>query len=260
MTDGGTAAAAAPEPPRQPRAAVAPELLAETTAPTDITTRDDVGRVIGRAMGHEPTRTKVETDDEVLSAVARELDVAPEHLALAVVEERQVEEGGLVTRIVGPSTVAAHRVVLVDDELVDRAEYWLERGHGLRVVAVDGDTIRAIRRTDRLGKLTASVKSAGGAGRLGRFRTTTVHRATVDERTAIGVEVELTEQRGKAVLGGTVEPAHGLSLTQPCRRARHHIGDHGGRQIGRIECSPLLSIVIVWSEIRLAVITEPPRR
>ncbi len=213
MTDGGAAAARPPEPPRRPEGmAEAAPAPSAPVAPIEVGTRDDVGRVIGRALEHEPANETVATDDEVLSAVARELDVAPEHLALAVVEERASDDTGLVARIVGPATVSAQRVVLVDDALVDRVEQWLERGHGLRVVAVDGEQIRAIRRTDKLGKITASVKAAGGSGRLGRFRTTTVHTATVDDRTALGVEVELIEQRGRAVLGGTVAGTAGLGV------------------------------------------------
>ena len=194
MTDGGTAAAAAPEPPRQPRDA-APDV--------------DVGRTIARALRHDEPATMAadSSADEVLVVVARELAVDPGALALAIVEERTHREpDGLVDRIVGAPVVVAHRQVAATgtdpDDLRKRAEQWLERGHGLRITTVDGERVEGVRRRDALGKLSTSVKAAGGVGRLGRYRRTVIVTSEVDGAAAVGVEVDLIEQRGKAVLGG----------------------------------------------------------
>lgn len=195
MTDGGTAAASAPEPPRQPLDTGAPDV--------------DVGRTIGRALRHdEPTAMAAEAPtDDVLVEVARELSVDPAALALAIVEERTHREPeGLVDRIVGAPVVVAHRQVAEagtdPDDLRDRAEQWLERGHGLRITKVEGERVEGVRRRDALGKLSTSVKAAGGVGRLGRYRRTAVVTSGVEDAAAVGVEVDLIEQRGKAVLGG----------------------------------------------------------
>lgn len=196
MSDADGSFATAPEPPSQPVA-----------APPTVEAAD-VGRTIGRALEHERPAVPVDTD-EVLTAVARELDVDPRHLALAVVEERTIGDGGWTTRLVGPATVAVHRNITgreidTTEALADDAEVWLERGHGLRVVAVDDGSIEAVRRTDTLGKISTSLRAAGGVGRLGRFRRTRVFTAVVDTSAAVAVEVDLIDQRGKSLLGGLV--------------------------------------------------------
>ncbi len=195
MSDGGTASAAAPEPPRRPIDVAAPEV--------------DVGRTIGRALRRDdPTAAVADAPSEdVLVEVARELSVEPGSLALAIVEERTHREArGLVDRVVGSPVVVAHRQVIErgpdPDALRDRAEQWLERGHGLRITKVEGERVEGVRRRDALGKLSTSVKAAGGVGRLGRYRRTAVVTSEVDDAAAVGIEVDLIEQRGKAVLGG----------------------------------------------------------
>jgi hypothetical protein len=130
-------------------------------------------RVLARAAELQGARAGAGdglSEDDVLAA-AGEAGLSPEHVRLAIAEERlraaagRAPEGGLATWAAGPGHVGAERVVDgTAASALDALGAWLEREECMRLARRVGEQAAWEPRRDVLGNLTRGLRGGGSRG------------------------------------------------------------------------------------------------
>lgn len=175
-------------------------------------------RVLARAAelqagGAEPAE---QMSEEQLIEVGKEVGIGPEHVRLALAEERTrvqlPEEKGVIGGMFGAPGITASRVVRgTPADLLARLDEWMQREEGLRPMRRFGDRMTWEARKDLLGSLQQGLNFGGRAYGLRSSNEVGATVVAIDaERCMVRLDASFEESRRNHVIGGAVAAGTGV--------------------------------------------------
>jgi hypothetical protein len=190
--------------------------------------RAAVERVLARAAELQVARAGGDAglSEADLLAAAGEAGISPEHVRLALAEERlraarggaaPAAERGLAARVAGPAHVGAERVVAGPvARALDALGGWLEREEGMRLARRSGAHAAWEPRRDVLGQLARGLRG-GGSQALRRVPLVSAVALPAgdgpsgEERVLLRVEADLSPARRQRLAAGAVVAGSGAA-------------------------------------------------
>lgn len=205
-----------PRPPLPVRSAPAPAPALDRAA---------MERVLARAAELQVARAGADdglSEDDLLAA-AREAGLAPDHVRLAIAEERlraarvtgatgRVPAGGLAAWAAGPGHVGAERVVAGSAAAaLDAFGAWLEREEGMRLARRVGEQAAWEPRRDVLGNLARGLRGGGSRALRRAALVSAVALPAGEGRVLVRVEADVTGARRQRLAAGVVAAGGGVA-------------------------------------------------
>ena len=173
---------------------------------------ETIDRIMRRAA--ELANQDTGVDAESLVAAAVEAGIPPDSIRLSVALDRlgPTPEARRLDRVVGVGVVVVERTIgLAADDLFERLDEWLTRGHHLRRIQREGLVGEWRKRADIAAKVQRRARSLGGGAGLGSARIIQAQVSPVDEDRAI-VRVEVDRTRGRKTSLGVAGGVSGSTV------------------------------------------------
>lgn len=177
-------------------------------------------RVLARAAELQVARAGVDDGlrEEDLLAAAREAGLSPDHVRLALAEERlraaagRAPEGGFAAWAAGPGHVGAERVVAgTTAAALDALGAWLEREECMRLARRVGEQAAWEPRRDVLGNLARGLRGGGSRALRRAALVSAVALPAGEGRVLVRVEADLTGARRQRLAAGAVAAGGGVA-------------------------------------------------
>jgi len=202
-------------PDSAPTAPLAPVAGASPTSPLD---RASFERVLARAAELQAGQSEPaeEMSEAQLIEVGREVGISPEHVRLALAEERtrvQVpEEQGVIGGLFGGQSITASRLVRgTAADLLARLDEWMQREEALRPKRRFTDRLTWEARRDLLGSLQQGFNLGGRAYGLTGSDEVGASVVPVDgTRCMVRLDASFAESRRRHVTGSSIIAATGV--------------------------------------------------
>jgi hypothetical protein len=177
-------------------------------------------RVLARAseLAAQSTDAPDGMTEAQLLEIGKEVGLSPSALKQALAEERTrvvlPEETGVEARVLGPAAVSSARAVPHPPEVVLAAlEEWMKTEYRMPAKRRFGNRRTWEQRTGVFAELDRSLRGNHAATTLTRADEVAVTVSAVgDGRTAVRLDADITEMRGKRKLTGLIMGALGLAL------------------------------------------------
>lgn len=167
--------------------------------------RHAMERVLARAAELQGAGTGAEPGDELTEAqlleIAREVGLSETHLRQAMAEERArvpvLDDGSFATRVAGPATAAASRVVRrAPADVLSALDTWMQREECLRLKRRFPDRLTWEPRSDLWSGVRRAVGGGGKSFALARAWEVAATVVVVDDtRTLVRLEADLSSAR-----------------------------------------------------------------
>jgi hypothetical protein len=158
------------------------------------------------------------SEDQIIE-LGREAGLSPEHLRLAMAEERTrgaaPDERGITAAILGSASVQASRLIPGNPrEILDAIDGWMLREEGLKVKRRVGDRIVWEPRSDIFGSLSRAFNLGGRGYALTRAAEVSATAMAVDNnRTVVALDAGLSEHRQQLAVGTGVATTASATAT-----------------------------------------------
>jgi hypothetical protein len=186
--------------------------------------RAALDRVLARAaelqssFGDSADASGMLTEDQIIE-LGREAGLSPEHLRLAMAEERTrgaaPEERGLAASVLGSASVQASRLVAgMPREILEAVDGWMLREECLQLKRQVGDRIVWEPRRDIFGSLSRAFNFGGRGYALTRAVEVSATAMAVDgKRTVVALDASLVGHRQQLATGAFVATAASATAT-----------------------------------------------
>ena len=158
------------------------------------------------------------TEQELLQ-LGEEVGILPAHLRRALQEERTgaltASRGGVVNRLVGPSRIAAERIISGKRERIEQAlKDWMEEGELLQVKRRYPDRMSWERREGAWASLRRSFGAGGRKYTLARAREVVTQVVEMEEgKCLVQLMADLSNTRNEYLVGSGLAVGAGASTT-----------------------------------------------